>query len=272
MDTCSAGRPVNRRSAHGLLLLGLSASACADPPQSEPPLAEARAVARALLTADDGNCFADVPGACLTDPVLVDSILDEGVAQHFGGEFPQRQRDVERLVERVDTAYRVRQLDTPERRETVRQQLAEVYRSPPVKTVDGVVIGDLGVVPCPIVQRGRSGWTVASMAPHVVQQQWSGTEAGTALARLLESHPQARAVEVQIRVPVEGALQRYRLRWLPDRRQVVVHAPGAVDRTHVTPPLAGLAVVRSGQQSLHTSDLHVCVLDSFRTDPLCPAP
>ena len=154
----------------------------------------------------------------------------------------------------------------------MRRQLEAVYRDPPVKTVDGVVIADLGVAPSVLVPRAPSGWTVSETGPYMVQQQWSGTEAGTALARLLEAHPHARAVEVQIRLPSAGSLRRYRLRWRPEPSQVVVHAPDAPDRTYVTPLLEDLAVIRSGQQSLHTSQLHVCVLDSFRTDPLCPAP
>lgn len=237
-------------------------------PNIEEPVSEEEGwahVRRALTRSR--NCYRSWAEYCITDPKLLDAIVQHALDRHFDGRMPERRRDVDELTRDATLTY-VRWLRTDEGIDALEERLHAYYEDPGVERVPGKGIsvrvgmppGRLSVVGDP----RRPDPPIALTSPLVVRGEWDTREIARFLERYLAEYPDEPAVRLFVTLPRgHTGVRRLDIRYLRDLDRILVQDLDEPGTGWISEPVGGnLGPYRDGSASLHTSALSRCPVDA----------
>ncbi len=210
-------------------------------------------IARAQLIDNPRNHFRHDPFFAITDPAVIDPVLQQILDRKYGGEMPADEKAIGRVTRRAVGSYGALKW-TDAGRAFLEQRMKQRYRTPTITEQGKLLIADFGHAPGKLEQKRRGSWDVHE-SKVTAGEGWKTTHAAKALNQLGQAYDHT-AISAVITIPLGHRTRKWEYRWIRTQDRIAIKRQDKPTWVWVTGPLNGdLGPYIRGEASLLPEDL-----------------
>ncbi|NCG18899.1 MAG: hypothetical protein GWP91_07800 [Rhodobacterales bacterium] len=210
-------------------------------------------IARSQLIDNVRNHYNHDAFFALTEPALIDPVIQRVLDRKYGGQMPEEEKAITRVTRRAVGSYGSLKW-TDEGRAWLENRMEERYRTPAISQKGALLIADFGDAPGKLEEQRRGIWKVQTSWV-TLGESWKTTEVAAALHELGEAYPH-RAISAYIRIPLGNRSRKWEYRWIRGQDRIAIKRDDVPNWVWVTGSLNDdLGPYIRGEASLLPKDL-----------------